>query len=261
MPYATNDGVRIYYEREGSGLPLILHHGNLESHRTWRDAGYVDAFKDAHELILLDARGFGRSDAPHDLVAYTFDRRVADIVAVLDDARIERAVFWGYSMGGIIGFAVAAYAPERFDALILGRAHPYGIDPAWLRQRAAMLRAEGMAGVVARLERDITPLPAEDRARILAIDANANAASTLALGDRAGSTEAMADARLPLLIYAGDTDGFYDQAKRAAAEIPRARFVSLPGLDHDGAWRPIDPILPHIRAFLTDVHDARRAQA
>ena len=112
MAYATNDGVRIYYEREGSGPPLLLHHGYTMSIQDWRDDGYVAALKDKYELILMDPRGHGASDKPHDLIAYSFATRVADVVAVLDHAAIERAVFWGYSMGRHVGYAIARYAPS-----------------------------------------------------------------------------------------------------------------------------------------------------
>src|SRR3954447_26749762 len=70
MPYASNDGVRIYYEREGSGPPLVLHHGFTRSLEGWRDNGYADVLNTEYELILMDARGHGRSDKPHDPAAY-----------------------------------------------------------------------------------------------------------------------------------------------------------------------------------------------
>ncbi len=93
MPYATNDGVRISYEREGSGPPIVLQHGFTRSLEGWRDSGYVAALRDDYELILVDARGHGKSDKPHDPAAYTLDKRVGDILAVLDDAGIARAIY------------------------------------------------------------------------------------------------------------------------------------------------------------------------
>jgi pimeloyl-ACP methyl ester carboxylesterase len=43
MPFATNAGTRIHYEIDGSGPPLVLHHGSFASGADWRDLGYVDA--------------------------------------------------------------------------------------------------------------------------------------------------------------------------------------------------------------------------
>ena len=81
--------------------------------------------KRQNRLVLIDARGHGASDKPHDPAAYDMALRVSDVTSVLDDLQIERANFFGYSMGGWIGFGLAKYAPTRFRSLILGGAHPY----------------------------------------------------------------------------------------------------------------------------------------
>jgi pimeloyl-ACP methyl ester carboxylesterase len=66
----------------------------------------------------------GRVTNPHDPAAYELPLHVGDIVAVLDALNLRRAPFWGYSMGGWIGFGMAKYAPERVQALIIGGQHP-----------------------------------------------------------------------------------------------------------------------------------------
>jgi pimeloyl-ACP methyl ester carboxylesterase len=171
MPCAMNDGVRISYQRVGSGPPLVFHHGFSGSRQTWHEHGYVDALKDDFALILLDARGHGASDKPHDPAAYTDEQRVRDVLAVLDDAGIERAIFWGYSMGGHVGYAIARYAPARLRALIIGGMHPYPRDAAPIRRRAEALRTGGMIGFAAEMERQRGPLAPEMRARLLDNDA------------------------------------------------------------------------------------------
>ena len=71
MPYATNDGTRIHYRVEGSGSPLILQHGFFWSLDGWQKWGYVDALKSQFQLVLVDARGHGASDKPHEAAAYS----------------------------------------------------------------------------------------------------------------------------------------------------------------------------------------------
>jgi pimeloyl-ACP methyl ester carboxylesterase len=125
MPYADNGSVRIHYQVEGEGPALVLQHGFTESLADWYEAGYVQALRPDYRLILIDARGHVASDKPHDPEAYVLNRRVADVVAVLDALNIAKALFWGYSMGGWIGFGIAKYAKERAHALVIGGQHPY----------------------------------------------------------------------------------------------------------------------------------------
>ena len=65
MPYVIKQEVRIYYEVEGQGTPLVLAHGGSDSLDMWRRYGYTDILKDDFQLILFDFRGHGRSDKPH----------------------------------------------------------------------------------------------------------------------------------------------------------------------------------------------------
>ena len=118
--FAENNGVRIHYEVEGQGPPLVLVHWASGSTQDRRMFGYVDALKDKYQLILIDMRGHGKSDKPHDPAAYDAETQVLDIVAVLDDLGIDKANYFGYSLGGRLGWAIAKYAPERLQSLIIG---------------------------------------------------------------------------------------------------------------------------------------------
>lgn len=125
MPYVNNQGVRIHYEVVGAGPPLVLHHQTFGSLESWQDFGYLNALKRDRQLILMDARGHGASDKPHDPSAYSLPLRVGDVTAVLDDLGIGQTDYFGYSLGGWIGFGLARCAPLRLRSLILGGAHPY----------------------------------------------------------------------------------------------------------------------------------------
>jgi pimeloyl-ACP methyl ester carboxylesterase len=57
-----------------------------------------------------------------------------DVVAVLDDLGVDQADFFGYSMGGGVGYAVAKYAPARIGSYIIGGAAPYGLPDDTVRQ-------------------------------------------------------------------------------------------------------------------------------
>ena len=119
MPYATSEGLRIYYEIAGAGPPLLLHHGLTGSWRDWEEFGFLDGLQDDYQLIMLDARGHGASDKPHDPAAYGFERGVADVVAVLDDLGIDRAHYYGQrgleSDAAALAATITLDPAERFD--------------------------------------------------------------------------------------------------------------------------------------------------
>ncbi len=146
MPYADNHGIRIHYQTEGEGPPLVLHHWSLATMDSWYEHGYVSALKDDYRLIPLDARGHGASDKAHRPEDYELKKQVEDIVAVLDDLGIAQAHFFGYSMGGWIGFGVARYAPERFRSLIIEGQHPYAQNMEGLRQLVRQDKLQTLVG-------------------------------------------------------------------------------------------------------------------
>jgi len=71
MPFANNRGIKIHYEIEGDGPPLVLHHGFTSSIERWKLLGYTDQLKKYFKLIMLDSRGHGKSEKPIDVDAYT----------------------------------------------------------------------------------------------------------------------------------------------------------------------------------------------
>jgi pimeloyl-ACP methyl ester carboxylesterase len=248
MPYATGSGVRIHYEVEGSGPPLVLHTGFVGSLLDWYYAGYVDALKAENTLVLLDPRGQGDSEKPHEPGAYGPAQRVADVLAVLDALGIGRADFLGYSMGGRVGYDLGAQAPERFFSLMIGGNHPFGNPP---NPASAERLRKGMEAVMDEVNRAEGPLPAELRAQRLASDAEALAAVTLV--ERPNLEVALEAMRLPILVYCAERDPAFERAQRAAALLPNAIFVSLPGLNHREGLFKGAASLPHITAFLQRV--------
>jgi pimeloyl-ACP methyl ester carboxylesterase len=68
-------------------------------------------------LVLVDNRGSGGSDLPW--APFRVADMAADVVAVLDDARIRRAHVMGMSLGGLVAQELAAGYPDRVDALVL----------------------------------------------------------------------------------------------------------------------------------------------
>lgn len=252
MPYAQNDGSQVWYETEGEGPPLVLHTGFFGSLEDWRlpDTNYVAALKDVYRLVLLDPRGQGRSDKPHDPSAYTLATRAGDVIAVLDRLGIERAAFWGYSLGGRVGFELAARYPERLTSMIAGGANLYrAVDPD-TDVLVSRLRV-GMGKVVEEWERGLGPLPKGVRDRWLANDATALAAAWLAPSEASFIIDALPGMTTPTLLYVGGDDREREPIARPAAFMPDATLVTLPGLNHSQAFYGSTPILSHATRFLS----------
>ncbi len=247
MPYAINQGVRIHYQVEGDGPPLVLQHGLFWRVAGWYRYGYVDALKDSYRLILIDARGHGASNKPHDGAAYNLDQHVGDITSVLDALDIPRANFWGYSMGGWFGFGMAKYAPERLGALLNGGAHPYA------RKMPSAGRPDGtdpeafLDAFVSRSGLDRTVFTVEQQAEIFDNDFLALAASQQ---DRPDLGDMLPSISKPCFLYVGEADGNLPGVQKCAQQIPGAALVTISGLTHPEAFYRADQVLPHVLEFL-----------
>jgi len=258
MPYADNEGIRIHYRAEGVGPPLVLQHWSLSTMECWYDYGYVSALKNDYRLVLIDARGHGASDKPHRPEAYELKKRVEDVVAVLEDLGIAQADFFGYSMGGWIGFGAARYAPERFRSLIIGGQHPYAQNMDGLRKLVRYAVEHGPKALVAMWEESYGPLPSKEKKRMLGYDYEA---LSVVAQDRESLEPVLPTIRMPCLLYAGEMDEVYRLAQKCAKQMPNVTFVTLPGLDHGAAIERIDQVLPHVKKFLATVNQRGGAAA
>ncbi len=122
MPFATlPDGVRLYYETQGAGEPLLLVMGRASDHHGW---GPVPAdFAGRWKVIVYDHRGTGLSDKP-ERPPYTVHGFAQDAAALLDHLGIERAHVYGISMGGMVAQWLAIEHAARVGALVLGCTSP-----------------------------------------------------------------------------------------------------------------------------------------
>jgi pimeloyl-ACP methyl ester carboxylesterase len=95
------------------GVPVLLLHGWPELALSW--AQQIEDLSEAgYRVIAPDNRGFGNSDAPHEVEAYALDRLVGDITGLLDALDLEKAVIVGHDWGGILMWQAACLVPERF---------------------------------------------------------------------------------------------------------------------------------------------------
>jgi pimeloyl-ACP methyl ester carboxylesterase len=256
MPYAKNalDGVQTYYEDlGGEGPPVVLYAGLAQSTAHLHTWPLKRALEGRVRLTLADHRGHGLSEKPHDLSSYTAKLRAADFGAVLDALGLAKAHLLGYSWGARLGFSVGEYQRDRLLSLMLGGHQPYafrldGPVVGLITQALDKARDVGMLGFAAHIEASTGRRLAEDvRTGMLDNDAQSvHAAWNAALREGDVSRD-LRGWNVPCLIYAaeGDVD-FFEDARRAAGEIPAARFLSLPGLNHMTGHGEVESVLPAV---------------
>jgi pimeloyl-ACP methyl ester carboxylesterase len=137
MPHATtDDGVKLYYEETGSGVPVIFVHEFAGDFRSWEPQ--LRHFGQRHRAIAYNARGYPPSDVPPDPSSYSQGRAADDIAAVLDHLRIDKAHVVGLSMGGFATLHFGFRHPRRARSLTVAGCG-YGAEPS----KREMFRAEG----------------------------------------------------------------------------------------------------------------------
>ncbi|MER7281017.1 alpha/beta hydrolase [Dactylosporangium sp. NPDC000244] len=130
MPYHRIGGVDLYAEAAGAGEPVLLLHGGFCSLEFFR--AQADALAAGHRVHAFERPGHGRSaDIDGE---YSYARGVADTLAYLDAAGLDRAHVIGFSDGAIIGLLLALDHPERVRSLVAISAN---LDPSAFAEPAA----------------------------------------------------------------------------------------------------------------------------
>jgi pimeloyl-ACP methyl ester carboxylesterase/predicted glycosyltransferase len=116
--FVERDGVRVFYEVYGDGdrTAVLLPTWSLVHSRTWK--AQIPYLARHMRVVTFDGRGNGRSDRPDGVAPYLESEFVADTLAVMDAAGVERATLVSLSCGALWGTIVAADHPERVDGLI-----------------------------------------------------------------------------------------------------------------------------------------------
>ncbi len=118
MPHATtDDGVRLYYEESGSGIPVIFVHEYAGDWRSWEPQ--LRHFGQRYRAIAYNARGYPPSDVPENVAAYSQHRAADDIRSILDHLKIDRAHIVGLSMGGFATLHFGFRHPTRARSLVV----------------------------------------------------------------------------------------------------------------------------------------------
>jgi pimeloyl-ACP methyl ester carboxylesterase len=132
--FTSFDSTKIYYEVKGDGYPIILIHGFSGTGQGWKScAVYGDLLKAGYKVILIDQRGNGQSDKPHNESAYANDAEAKDIIGLISSLNIRHYDAVGYSRGSIILSRLLVLDKRIHKAVIGGMGDAY-TNPDWPRR-------------------------------------------------------------------------------------------------------------------------------
>ncbi len=220
-------GADIYYAVYGEGDPLILLHGGLGNTESW--ANQIPTFAKHYKVIAIDSRGHGRST--RDDATYTIALMTKDVLAVMDDLKIQKARVVGWSDGANIAINMAMNYPSRTEKVfafganynVAGSRDDYETNPV------VGLFIEKAQSDYARL----SPTPDDFEGFVGAL--------TTGMWEHEPNFthKQLGEIKAPIAIVFGAHDEFIklEHAKNMAALIPNSKFILFPNGSHFALWQ------------------------
>lgn len=230
MPYLQRGNVKLNYEEAGKGPAILFTHGFGATLRMFDPQ--IEPLSREHRVIRWDMRGHGETESPEIPGAYSQERTVEDMQALLNDREVEHVVLAGMSLGGTMSLAYRIRHPDRVRALILIDSGP-GFQSHEPRDRWNEY-AEGVAQALESGKADALPQSSETR------EAKHRSNACLALAARGMMKQhgthvidSLKNVRVPTLIIVGaDDHAFLQAAEMMAARIPKAEKHVIPDAGH-----------------------------
>ena len=266
----VDDGMTIHYDVFGrrDGTPLVMIQGLGTDSRGW--ALQRLALGRRFRCITIDNRGVGRTGPAPD---YSLGRMATDVIAVMDQERIERAHVMGASMGGVVAQIVGVLHPQRTRSLVLActacRHHEWRRE--LLQEWADAVEAHGMAAlgdealqwlVGPRLRRRFgiwlnliarVVLQQESETFVAQVGAILDAPDEL--------RHELHSVRVPVLVITGSQDALtpVGDAEELAELIPHARLEVISGAAHGLMAEAPNGFNEAVVRFLAEVDETERA--
>jgi pimeloyl-ACP methyl ester carboxylesterase len=236
--YANVNGLKMYYEIHGTGRPLVLLHGAFGT------ATVYPALAKDRQVIAVELQGHGHTaDVDRPL---TYDQMADDTAALLKELKIEQADFFGYSMGGSVGLAIAIRHPKLVRKLAINGSRAGAMadtfDPVAFKQFSSI-----PADFAPPMLKDPYDKVAPDPKQWPTLVAKIKKSGLEFKGFPPADLKAI---KAPVLITQGDRDGTrLEHAVEMFRLIPNSQLAVFPGADHFLIWQSPEKLLPPIAAF------------
>ena len=119
MAWLERGHVKIYYEDEGEGEPIITTHGLMEDCGYWRETGVTEKLAERYRVISMDMRGHGRTVVDGEPHGYDVGTMANDFSALADALNLARFHILSHATGGMAAVRYAMTTSERLISLML----------------------------------------------------------------------------------------------------------------------------------------------
>jgi len=260
----VND-LRLHYTRTGGAKPpVVLAHGFSDDGLCWTPVAEV--LEPDYDVIMVDARGHGRSDAPE--CGYNMADMAGDLVGVITELGLHRPPVVGHSMGGGTALALACLYPDVPGAILLEDAAPLGLaamrmphDPdrhARMMERIASWQSMSREELIAQ-QRAAAPAWSDDVLGLWA-DAHLRLSPKVASFDPTTAVDwpvVLKRVTCPALLIAADPEhGGMIGAESAAvfqSFVPQLRVITIAGAGHCVRYEQFGRYMDIVRGFLAGV--------
>ncbi len=254
MPYVRVNGIDLYYEVHGSGLPVVFAHGSGGNHLSWWQQ--IPFFSQHYACVTFDHRSFGLTQdgaEPQGRRAFA-----DDLKGLLDHLGMEHVAIVAHSMGGRTGVGFTLRNPGRVWGLVLCGSNGGSVNEEsrrlWAEQQE---RSRALPGGTIRglspgfvdqhpdrtfLYRQIMRLNPKHAADFL----------TVPSGHRGSTHERLAEAGVPILYIVGEEDMLAPPRtiEIAASQIPQSRLVRVPDAGHSVYYEQPERFNREVMGFL-----------
>jgi N-formylmaleamate deformylase len=257
------NGLRLHYTRTGAGEQpaLVLVHGFSDDGLCWTPV--AEALQAEYDVVMVDARGHGRSDAPEQ--GYGSVEHAGDLAGVIGGLGLEQPAILGHSMGAATALALAGLYPQLPRAILLEDPPAFWLPPppeapdrhAWARDWILKLKRKTRDELIAELRADSPTWPEAELGPWA--DSKHRLSLNLIHPDQPAPLDwpaTLRQIRCPVLLITADPDSGAIVTPQAAAAFqeltPQARLVHLPGAGHNIRREQYAPYMEVVRAFLKE---------